>query len=398
MTSNSVTTNVSALPEILVTQNFNCSDSSVNLSATFEGQASSSWNWITTGDGLFSDNNTATPLYTMGDLDISNGNAVLSVTGNSACGEISTSITVVLDTPEPVAVNLEVCEGTTVEYQGITLEEGDHEEFTLQDSNGCDSIVNVAVSGLPNSNEAITFEACEGSTIDYDGILLSVGDIEMFTYQNSNGCDSIVTVTVADSPISETLLTLEICEGSSANYQGTLLGIADTHQIIYPNTNDCDSIVTVTVLGLPTHHQELTLETCAGVPVSYEGIQLFSGETYTFVFENTYGCDSTITVNVRENGRIKNTGVPNIFSPNNDGVNDCFRSYFTDDLIFKTYKLQIFNRWRGLVFSTTDPYQCWNGSFNALPLENGVYVWFMEVQTDDCIERSLLKGDVTLLR
>ena len=398
LTSNSVMTNVSALPEILITQNFNCSDNSVNLSATFDGQTSTSWTWVTTGDGFFSDSNTATPVYTMGNTDISNGTALLSVTGNSACGEISTLVSVVLDTPEPVAVSLEVCEGETVEYHGTTLEEDDHQEFMLQDSNGCDSIVSVTVLGLPNSNEEITLEVCEGSMIDYDGTLLAIGDIEVFTYHGSQGCDSIVTVTVVGLPSSEEMLTLQICEGNSLDYQGIPLEVGDTHQFAFSNNSGCDSIIHVTVEGLPTTHQELTLETCTGVPLTYEGIQLFSGDKYTFAFENSYGCDSTITVNVREKQRITNTGVPNIFSPNNDGVNDCFRSYFADDLIFQAYKLQIFNRWGGLVFSTTDPYLCWDGSFKGQPLKSGVYVWFIEMQTDDCTALSLLKGDVTLLR
>ena len=157
-------------------------------------------------------------------------------------------------------------------------------------------------------------------------------------------------------------------------------------------------LFSVTIEGVPSSHEELTLETCAGVPILYNGTQLSIGEQRTFTFKNVYGCDSTIVVNINGKGFAGMNGVPNIFSPNNDGINDCFHPYFGDNLVFQQYKLQIFNRWGSLIFSSTDPYACWKGNFNNQPIDEGVYVWLIEMATEDCEELSLFQGDVALIR
>ena len=69
----------------------------------------------------------------------------------------------------------------------------------------------------------------------------------------------------------------------------------------------------------------------------------------------------------------------NVFTPNGDGLNDCFQ--MDGELIeCKEYKLQIFNRWGEKVFETDNPYDCWNGKVNntanLLPASTYFYlVW-----------------------
>ena len=61
-----------------------------------------------------------------------------------------------------ILLNLESCEGETIDYNGTTLSIGDSQDFIFQNSNGCDSIVSVIVTGLPNSSENLILETCEG--------------------------------------------------------------------------------------------------------------------------------------------------------------------------------------------------------------------------------------------
>ena len=501
LTSNTVTTQVSAKPEITVSQAFDCSESTVTLSAIMNGESATDWSWVTTGDGTFSDNSTTDPVYTLGDEDLSNGRIYFSVTGNTHCGEVTETIEVVLEMPEPVLLDLATCTGQTIEYNGTVLSVGDTEDFTFENSNGCDSIVSVTVIGLPPSSEDLTLATCNGQTIEYNGTVLSAGDTEDFTFENSNGCDSIVSVTVIDLPPSSEDLTLatcngqtieyngtvlsvgdtegftfensngcdsivsvtviglpdsgeelileicesetieyqgttlsvgatqdftfensngcdsivsvtvvelpdsgeelilEICESETIEYQGTTLSAGDTQDFTFETSNGCDSIVSVTVIGLPDSNEELTIETCIGEPVHYNGINLSIGDQRTFVFENIYGCDSITTVTVIGRAGIEEKyGAPNIFSPNDDGINDCFAPYFAQTSDFKDYNFQIFNRWGGLVFSATHSEACWDGRFRNKPAERGVYVWYVEMSMDGCIGTSIFSGDVVLVR
>ncbi|WP_367391483.1 gliding motility-associated C-terminal domain-containing protein [Lewinella sp. LCG006] len=449
LTSNTVTTNISAAPEIEVSQTFNCSDNTVNLSAVLNGQTSTAWSWVGTGDGTFDDNTTASTIYTLGDEDINNGGTVLSVAGNSTCGETNQTVQVILDTTAVVPVTLETCQGQPIDYAGTTLAAGDIQEFTFLNSIGCDSIVSVTVIALPTSTEALTLETCQGQTIEYAGVTLGVGDLQDFTFTNSSGCDSIVSVTVIELPTSTEALTLETCQGQTIEYAGVTLGVGDiqdftftnslgcdsivsvsvigslssteelflntcegktvayngvalsagdTREFIFQQSNGCDSIVSVTVTGWPSTREELVFETCPGQTIAYNGINLSIGEQRTFTFANSYGCDSLITVVVNSKELTETAFVPNIFSPNNDGINDCFEVYTKAGVVAQNYKMQIFDRWGGLVFSSTDPNICWDGDVRGKPAAMGVYVWMLEMETQACAELEVLKGDVTLMR
>jgi gliding motility-associated-like protein len=65
--------------------------------------------------------------------------------------------------------------------------------------------------------------------------------------------------------------------------------------------------------------------------------------------------------------------VPNVFTPNNDGVNDAFcipgTAGYQD-----CYKLEIFNRWGGVVYQSQNPQDCWQPESN---IASGVYFYVL---------------------
>lgn len=90
--------------------------------------------------------------------------------------------------------------------------------------------------------------------------------------------------------------------------------------------------------------------------------------------------------------------LPNAFTPNGDSHNDEFVGVgYLDGL--SDFSLNIWDRWGGLVFSTHDPAEAWNGRAgnegNQLP--NGVYVYQLSYKTPrkQLVEN---KGFVTLIR
>jgi gliding motility-associated-like protein len=70
----------------------------------------------------------------------------------------------------------------------------------------------------------------------------------------------------------------------------------------------------------------------------------------------------------------------NVFTPNNDGVNDMFVSYNPGNYV-KKVDMKIYNRWGIMVFHTTDPAINWDGrdmnTKRALP--SGVYYYICDV-------------------
>jgi len=70
--------------------------------------------------------------------------------------------------------------------------------------------------------------------------------------------------------------------------------------------------------------------------------------------------------------------LPNVFTPNNDGANDLFKPFpyrFVDRI-----EIQIFNRWGGLVFESTNPEIDWNGTnLSGEALGEGAYFYKCKV-------------------
>ena len=86
--------------------------------------------------------------------------------------------------------------------------------------------------------------------------------------------------------------------------------------------------------------------------------------------------------------------VPNAFAPN--GKNNIFKPVlrFADN---KSYLFQVYNRWGGIIFSTTDFNEGWDGDYKGRPSEQGVYAYLVQV-VDGQGRNTERKGTVMLLR
>ena len=105
-----------------------------------------------------------------------------------------------------------------------------------------------------------------------------------------------------------------------------------------------------------------------------------------------YAFDS-VTVNVTKTGQ--NTfSVPNAFTPNNDGINDCFGIRNWGDVTLEDFS--IYNRWGQRVFETKNPAGCWDGTFQGQKQDPGNFVYLIRASSF-CgnIER---KGTLLLIR
>ncbi|MDX5404184.1 MAG: PKD domain-containing protein [Bacteroidota bacterium] len=89
---------------------------------------------------------------------------------------------------------------------------------------------------------------------------------------------------------------------------------------------------------------------------------------------------------------------PNVFTPNNDGVNDHF-TFLEPELAsrFGNFTVRIFNRWGVQVFETTTFAVPWDGKFDGRDIAEGVYFWILELN-DPCEGTDEYHGIVHLNR
>jgi gliding motility-associated-like protein len=86
--------------------------------------------------------------------------------------------------------------------------------------------------------------------------------------------------------------------------------------------------------------------------------------------------------------------IPNVFTPNGDGISDCFRIENPD---VQSYFMQIFDRWGRLMYETQNINDCWNGLYRNRPAPAGAYVCIVRLRAcnGELVTRSEM---VTLVR
>ncbi len=118
-------------------------------------------------------------------------------------------------------------------------------------------------------------------------------------------------------------------------------------------------------------------------------------EPTTFVVVGTIGTcivTDSIHVDVYNNDETA-MYIPNAFTPNGDGNNDCLRVLNTAN--FKEYYFAIYNRWGQRVFETDNPFDCWDGSFKNQRVESSTYYYFLKGETR--CGKVFRKGDITVI-
>ncbi|GEM_PF-1001724 len=107
-----------------------------------------------------------------------------------------------------------------------------------------------------------------------------------------------------------------------------------------------------------------------------------------------FGCFDTAFLNV--NVIDDRTFLPNVITPNGDGVNDAFEMQVDLTSVTK-FQCTIFNRWGSEVFRSTTPGFSWEGRVNGESLPSGVYYYEIEYLGFEDKEFGL-RGSVQLLR
>ena len=115
------------------------------------------------------------------------------------------------------------------------------------------------------------------------------------------------------------------------------------------------------------------------------------------VVESSENCkDTSLNSIIIEKGfRIY---VPNVFTPDRDGVNDMFGPVGTFGAV-SDYTMQIYNRWGELIFESDDPSKYWDGTYfkNDKHVPEGNYVYFINI-IDDYGEQFSYTGNFIMVK
>ena len=255
-----------------------------------------------------------------------------------------------------------------------------------------DGWAEVTIDGGVENNNAfgydITWSDNLGNTIIGDTIAdnLSAGFSYTVNVNDANGCNDVTTTILYTEPIEF------IAKVTTINYAGPFHAPK--------NISFIDSTISVESYGFEWTWQNGLPEYRNGVSQMdkqvfiHEFLEDELGANYVFVLltNEVTGCQDSVDFIIEVQGIPK---VNNVFTPNQDGINDEFLFF---EYAMVIVDVQIFNRWGQLVYTWVGSDKSWTGKgIDGKDLPEGVYFYVFEGKGVDGHHYDK-KGSVTLLR
>jgi len=345
------------------------------------------------------------------------------------CDSLVTLLHLVVQSPVFLNKDVFICEGESYLLPGgiAVSTPGIYKDTIKYKVTGCDSLlrtINLSIRPVTVRDSSIVI--CNGDVITLPwGQRVSATGVYSDTVRYVAGCDSIISnayvhVTTAVTQSLERFIcpaeSYRLPSGAVVNTPGFYIDTLRTDI-------GCDSIIThLTLSAAPPPTIELSksndvnctlgiskltasggaryvwtpAESLSNPNVSNPVASPATTTTYKVAVTTSRGCTAEDTITVYVSADLAKNGIqiPNAFTPNGDGKNDCFGVKFLGQI--SNLKLSVYDRWGNRVFYTTNPSQCLDGTNKGKVLQSDVFIYQLSATTmcGDIIR----KGTVTLIR
>jgi gliding motility-associated-like protein len=334
--------------------------------------------------------------------------------------------------------NLSICQGDSILINGIYYNNNVTLYDTASSSSGCDSVTITNLNVIPSQIYTDSIFICNGDSIQIFGTWQNTAGTYTDTLTAFNGCDSILIVHLSLTSKPNAIITGNdtICYGesttltasggnsyvwstgdSSSSVSVTPLTNTNYSVVVFNNSCTDTAQITVYVNSLPNINagQNITINYGQSATLTATG----TNGTYIWTPDDWLTCNvCPVTVSTPEetttyyvsvvdsNGCIASDSiivyvnyenvvwVPNVFSPNDDGVNDIL---YVRGKSIESFELVIYDRWGEKVFYTNKLDIGWDGTFRGKKMNKAVFVYYLKGFFKDGSAFSQ-KGDITLIR
>lgn len=325
-------------------------------------------------------------------------------------------------------LNGEFCEGSSYSYNNQELNRADSYIFEYETYQGCDSIVELTLIENQNKQRVLPIEICEGGYYEIGEEKLDEEGSYSIEFQTSSGCDSIIIVELEVLSESEKELIDTICLGETYAFGAINLNLPGLYYDTLQNTNGCDSLI---VLDLVVGENLTRIDAEQNMQLSYGDSILLRPEIIggDLIEKNWYRVESYLSNDLKLNYLVekddwiyfnstnelfcialdsiyiraiieKDIYLPNVISPNGDGINDYFNLGASSSV--SESQLSIYDRWGNQLFAgpfTTEKQiqNGWDGKHQGKEVEIGTYAYRLEVIYIDG-EQKIFFGDLQVIR
>ena len=221
-----------------------------------------------------------------------------TITTPSGCDSVLT-LNLVFEEAIEMSINAEICDTETYFFKNSELNEQGIYKDTLQNMEGCDSIVTLTLHKFESTATYLQQDICEDETFQFGTELLSASGAYTDTLSDQNGCDSILYLDLMVFSKFETAYPINLCYGESFNYNGVNYATSGTYPILFNTVNNCDSMI---ILQLSIDNEittNLQQEICEGTTFEMGGTAYSATGNYEATLSSFTGCDSTVILNLQ---------------------------------------------------------------------------------------------------
>jgi gliding motility-associated-like protein len=309
--------------------------------------------------------------------------------------------------PTASGIKATICEGET--YLGYT------QSGTYQDRfagvNGCDSIRTLELVVVPKKYTTLDVAICQGEKYFAGGAYQTRTGTYTDTLLSRAGCDSILTthLLVHPGPAPELGPAKNLCTGTAllltpGSYPFYLWSDGSTSpqvSILSPGRywvqvwddfkcTASDTIQIMNSIPPPSDFLSAADSICSGEKVELKprgvysryswstgsaipAIKVDKPGTYELTVWDANGCMGKDTTTIFPKQCFDGVAIPTAFTPNGDGLNDEFKARVPANIV--SFKLEVYNRYGEVVFTTTDPQRGWNGFVKNRIVSTTLFVW-----------------------
>lgn len=294
--------------------------------------------------------------------------------------------------------SIQICDAFTWQVNGKTYFTSGNYTEVFKTQNGCDSVYKLDLAILQKSVSQMDTFACD--SFNFNGVHFTKSGNFTLHYDNSLGCDSIIDLKIEIHPSYVLDEAVKKCNSYYWPVNHTTYSQSGMYSAYLQSSKACDSVLNLHLTIDPPFVRYDTVSALEKYTWPVDKHLYKESGVYRSGFQTKEGCDSILILylEIRQRGQV---WLPNVFTPNGDGVNDHF-VVFSSAEIKIIDRMRIFDRWGELLFELKDftpntERFGWNGRNQNQAMNPGVFIYTVE-WTDTEGDKHLEYGDVSLLR
>ena len=324
---------------------------------------------------------------------------ILTDISNTTCGDSNGIITVTTDETIDILYSID---GLNYQANNQFVDLSADTYFVIiEDGNGCHDTLSVSIepSNIPMIDTIITQpETCGMSNASLS--VIASGGVGSYQYSLDGNTFQLAN-TFTD--LSAGNYTIQIIDEDGCSNMSTadLNSLSDLKIIsltIEPTL--CGQRTGSIRVGIEGGINPVTISLNEDVEQAAELFSELAAGYYQVHIHDGAGCGIDTTLSISQTDCP--VYIPNIFSPNGDGINDVFQIQTADKNEVIITRFFIFDRWGNNVYERFNiPIQSysgwWDGTYKRFTMNPGAFAYYLEVQFENGT-RETYKGSVTLIR